>query len=62
MVYVTQASRPIGSDQSVGCVASTFAIGLECGHCLGICTTVELCRACVLSLHKEAGDVRQYTW
>ena len=24
-------------------------------------STVELCRFCVLSLHKEAGGVRQYT-
>ena len=55
------ASRPIGSDQSNGCVTSTFAFGLGCGHCLGIRSTIELCRFCVLSLHKEAGGVRQYT-
>ena len=46
--------------QSVGCVASTFTFGLGCGH-FGIRSTVELCRFCVLSLHREVGGVRQYT-
>ena len=55
-------SRPIGWDQSVWCVASTFTFGLGCGHRVGIRSTVELCRFCVLSLHREVGGVRQYTW
>ena len=53
-VQCTFASRPIG------CVASTFTFGLGCGH-FGIRSTVELCRFCVLSLHREVGGVRQYT-
>ena len=55
------ASLPIGIDQGVWCVASTLTFGLGCGHCFGICSTVELCRFCVLSLHREVGGVRQYT-
>ena len=43
-----------------GCVASTFTVRLGCGH-FGIQSTVELCRFCVLSLHKEVDSVRQYT-
>ena len=41
--------------------ASTLTFDLGYGHCLGILSTVDLCRFCVLSLHREVGGVRQYT-
>ena len=44
------ASRPIGSDQSVWCVASTLTCGLGCGHRFVIRSTVDLFRFCVSSL------------
>ena len=34
---------------------------LECGHCLGIRSTFDLCRFCVLPLYREVGDFSQYT-
>ena len=37
-------------------------LGLGCGYCFGICSTVDLCRFCVLLLHMDVGGFRQYTW
>ena len=47
--------------QSAWCVASTLTFDLGCGHGFGICCTVDLCRFCVLSLHREVVGVKQYT-
>ena len=58
---ISIASKPISEDQIVGCDASIFTFGLGCGHCLGICSTVDMFRFCVLSLHREVAGVRQYT-
>ena len=52
---------PIGEDQRVWCVASTLTFGNRCGHCFGIRSTIDLCRFCVLSLHREVGGVTKYT-
>ena len=46
-------------DLSVLCVASTLTFDLGCRHCLGIRSTVDLCRFCELSLHREVGGIRQ---
>ena len=43
------------------CFASTSPFELGCGHCLGIRSTVDLCRFCVLPLYREVSDVSQYT-
>ena len=43
------------------CVACTLTFDLGCERCPGICSAVNLCRFCVLSLHREVGGVRQYT-
>ena len=58
------ASQPIGEDQSVGCVASTLIFDLGCGHCIGICSTANLCRFCLVYCNctSEVDGVRQYTW
>ena len=40
---------------------SALTFGPGCGHCLGIRSTVDLCRFCVLSLHREVVGVQQYT-
>ena len=37
------------------------AFDLGCGLYLGIHPNDDLCRSCVLSLHREVGSVRQYT-
>ena len=52
----------VPSDESAWCVASTLAFGVGCGHCFGIRSAVDLCRFCVLSLHREVGGVWQFTW
>ena len=33
----------------------TYDVG--CGHCFRILSTVDLCRFCVLSIHREVGSV-----
>ena len=48
-------------DLSVLCVASTMTFNVGCRHCLGIRSTLALCRFCVLSLYKEVGGVGLYT-
>ena len=44
-------------DLSVLCVASTLTFDLGCRHCLGIRSTVDLCRFCALPLCRELGRV-----
>ena len=58
----SSASWPIGKGQSVFRVANKLTFDLGCGHCFGIRSTIDMCRFCVLPLHREVGGVRQHRW
>ena len=61
-IYHLIASQSIWlGSKCLVCCQLTFGLGCGCGHCFGIRSTVELCRFCVSSLHREVGGVRQYT-